>query len=122
MASPARITGPTLDVLEAFLAARARNEDLHGWAIAKATGRSSPTVYGVLDRLEDAGWVEGAWEEQAPDVNRPRRRLYRLTCEGAVRASALLAERRPGSVLGVLRSPPRLLLQGLYAALGGRPR
>ncbi|WP_185949694.1 PadR family transcriptional regulator [Microbispora sp. KK1-11] len=72
-------------------------------------------MYGVLDRLEDAGWVEGAWEEQAPDVNRPRRRLYWLTGEGAVRASALLAERRPGSVPGVLRSPPRLLLQSLYA-------
>jgi len=98
MAGPARVTGPLLDVLGAFLEASGDNIELHGWAILKATKRSGPTVYGVLDRLEDAGWVVGRWETQHPQANKPRRRLYRLTPSGIIAARALLAERRPGSL------------------------
>ena len=68
---------------------------MFSWAITKATKRSGPTVYGVLDRLEDAAWITGRWEDQYPDSNKPRRRLYRLTPTGVTAARALLAERRP---------------------------
>ena len=61
----------------------------------RETKRSGPTVYGVLDRLEDRGWIEGYWEDQDPDSNRPRRRFYRLTLQGAAGLHDLLAERRP---------------------------
>lgn len=99
MAVPVRVTGPLLDVLEALLAALVDgDEDPHGWAIMKSIKRSGPTVYGVLDRLEDGGWVTGAWEDQPADANRPRRRRYRLTNTGADRARALLLERRPGAL------------------------
>ncbi|MEU7863288.1 PadR family transcriptional regulator [Nonomuraea sp. NPDC049141] len=93
-----RITQPTLDVLEALVRAHDADEQIHGWAIMKATHRAGPTVYKVLDRLEDAGWITGAWEELEPDASRPRRRFYRLTGEGVPAAWALLAERRPAAV------------------------
>ncbi|MFT7841479.1 PadR family transcriptional regulator [Saccharothrix sp. BKS2] len=98
-----RITGPLLDVLEVLVAAFRQDEEPHGWTIMKAVGRSGPTVYGVLERLEEWGWITGTWEELPADESRPRRRFYRLTPSGRVEAVALLAERRPtrgGTALG----------------------
>ena len=95
MSGPERITAPLLDVLEVLLEATHEDREMHGWAIAKTTKRSGPTVYGVIDRLEDAKWITGHWEEQHPDGNKPRRRFYSLTPNGVIKARALLAERRP---------------------------
>jgi len=89
-----RVTDPLLDVLAVLLKAFADDVELHGWAIMKTTRRTGPTVYGVLDRLEKAEWITGRWEEQSSDVNKPRRRLYRLTPTGAASGGELLAERR----------------------------
>jgi PadR family transcriptional regulator PadR len=95
-----RVTGPLLDVLEYFLDAYRRgDQEVHGWAIMHAVKRSGPTVYGVLDRLEDAVWITGRWEEN-PEGGRPRRRLYRLTPNGRIEALQLLAERRPSAAPG----------------------
>jgi PadR family transcriptional regulator, regulatory protein PadR len=96
MTGPARVTGPFLDVLEVFIQALlTHGDDLHGWAIMKATQRSGPTVYGVLDRLEDMGWIEGSWENPGPDQATPRKRMYRLTPTGEAGTRELLRERRP---------------------------
>lgn len=95
MPSPPRITGPLLDVSECLLRARGQGRTVHGWALMKQTRRSGPTVYGVLDRLEDCGWITGWWEDLGPEESRPRRRLYRLTPEGAAGIRALLEQRRP---------------------------
>ncbi|MEV5541998.1 PadR family transcriptional regulator [Saccharopolyspora shandongensis] len=95
MKGPVRITDPLLDVLEVLLEAFRENRQPHGWAIMKAVGRSGPTVYGVLDRLEDAGWVTSQWEQQHPQDNKPRRRFYQLTPSGTTEATGLLARRRP---------------------------
>src|SRR5690348_14932116 len=90
-----RVTNPLLDVLEIFLQAfDSRDGDLHGWAIMKATKRSGPTVYGVLDRLEDAGWISGRWEDENPEPGKPRRRLYKITPTGVVGAREIIRERR----------------------------
>jgi DNA-binding PadR family transcriptional regulator len=89
------MTGPLLDVLARLRTADARGEDLHGWQIMKDTKRSGPTIYGVLDRLEDLGWITSHWEALEPDESRPRRRLYRLTDEGRSGAREVLAARRP---------------------------
>ncbi|MBT2225690.1 PadR family transcriptional regulator [Nonomuraea sp. NEAU-A123] len=97
MAGLQRITQPTLDVLEVLLRAHKEGEKIHGWAIMKETKRSGPTVYNALDRLEDAGWITGEWEELTPETNRPRRRFYRLTGDGVPAARALLTERRPAA-------------------------
>ena len=105
MRTPVRVTGPLLDVLEVFLQAFSDDKELHGWAILKATKRAGPTIYGVLDRLEDAGWVTGRWEDQPPNTNTPRRRLYRLTGDGVAAARDLLASRRPAASTQPTRQP-----------------
>jgi DNA-binding PadR family transcriptional regulator len=90
---PARITQPMLDVVQALYGAS--DCELHGWAIVKTTKRAGPTVYKILERLTDAGWLTARWEQHSPDLNKPRRRLYRLTPSGAQRAHALLSRHRP---------------------------
>lgn len=109
MAAIERVTEPTLDVLDVLLQAHRDDRDIHGWEIKKTTRRSGPTVYGVIDRLEDAGLVEGRWEDQGPDSNGPRRRYYHLTGTGVETAVALLAARRGGQArLKLAALMPRL--------------
>jgi PadR family transcriptional regulator PadR len=100
MSGPIRVTNPLLDVLEILLQAfDSRVDDLHGWAIMKATKRSGPTVYGVLDRLEDIGWISGRWEDDNPEPGKPRRRLYNVTPTGVTGAREILHDRRPQAFL-----------------------
>jgi PadR family transcriptional regulator PadR len=106
MARPERTTRPLLDVSECLLRADRRGEALHGWLIMKDTKRAGTTVYKILDRLEDLGWITSYWETLGPDENRPRRRLYRLTSDGRAEVEQLLAERRP-EVLKSLADPAR---------------
>jgi DNA-binding PadR family transcriptional regulator len=118
-----RVTKPLLDVLEVFLDAfEANHRELHGWAIMKAVARSGPTVYGVIDRLEDAGWINGRWEEQNPQPSKPRRRLYHLTPDGAIAARDLLTRRRPHSSPGVRRTVPGEAMGWLRLRLTGWSR
>ncbi len=90
---PIRVTQPLLDVVEALL--EADDNELHGWAIMKTTSRSGPTVYKILERLSGMNWVTARWEERPEEPNKPRRRFYRLTGEGARQARVLVARRRP---------------------------
>ena len=62
----------------------------HGYALAKATGLKSGTLYPILIRLAERGLVEACWQE-APAPGRPRRHLYRLTAYGAASAARALA-------------------------------
>jgi PadR family transcriptional regulator PadR len=100
-----RITQPVLDVLEVLVVAFDQHQEVHGWAIMKRVGRAGPTVYGVIDRLEDIGWLSARWEEENPQPNRPRRRFYQLNGESARLARTLLDERRPDWTSRVA-SPP----------------
>jgi len=88
-----RITAATVDVLDALLA----HPD-HCWGLLaiKRSGRPAGTVYPVLDRLEQAGWVESHWED-SNDRSGPRRRYYRLTGEGAPQAVSTVSEFRERS-------------------------
>jgi transcriptional regulator len=60
---------------------------LHGYDIARAITRKSDglltfhvaSLYPLLYRLEDRGWILGRWIEKA---GQRRRRCYRLTAEG----------------------------------------
>ena len=85
-------------MLEVLLGAFDEGTALHGWEIMKLTRRSGPTVYGTIDRLEDAGWITGRWEQENPEPNRPRRRFYRLTPNGVAEVRKLLAARRPEAI------------------------
>ncbi|GAA2128867.1 PadR family transcriptional regulator [Actinomadura napierensis] len=123
MSGPIRVTGPLLDVAEVLLQAFDDKVELHGWAILKATKRSGPTVYGVLDRLEDAGWIIGRWEDQHPEPNKPRRRFYQLTPTGVVAARNVLAERRPETLNRPPRPAPGMAVIGwLHGLLPGGAR
>jgi DNA-binding PadR family transcriptional regulator len=53
-------------------------EKAYGWDIMRAAAVGSATIYPILRRIEEAGWVEGAWDDSAA-LGRPRRRYYRLT-------------------------------------------
>lgn len=86
-----RVTDATLDVLEALMGP---DEELYGLKIAQNAGRKVGSVYPILARLEEAGWVESSWEREERGERGPRRRFYRFTLEGLDAARALLTERR----------------------------
>lgn len=120
MARFSRTTGPLLDVSACLLRAHAQGEKLHGWAIMKATKRSGPTVYGVLDRLEDRNWITGYWEQdQDAGSSKPRRRFYEVTPEGLAGMSDLLAERRPEALLEPKHRAPGFTLPGRRSVAPG---
>jgi PadR family transcriptional regulator, regulatory protein PadR len=88
-----RITLPTAAVLRQML--KDPSADYYGFALAEATAFPSGTIYPILARLEAAGWLVSFWEEGDPAVlERPRRRMYRLTGAGAHRARTALKEAR----------------------------
>ncbi|WP_033817750.1 PadR family transcriptional regulator [Kitasatospora sp. MBT63] len=91
METPFRVTAATLDVLEVLLGAR---EELHGFAVVRASGRPTGTVYPILGRLEEAGWLESRWELEHPEVGRPRRRFYALSAAGMDAAAAVVLKQR----------------------------
>jgi PadR family transcriptional regulator, regulatory protein PadR len=70
----------TVAVLDA-LAARA-SEWSHGYDLCRSLGLKAGTVYPILIRLAERGFVETAWEQDVPQ-GRPPRHLYRLSAAGA---------------------------------------
>lgn len=95
-----RVTAPTVDVLDALLAAQ---EPMWGLAIAKQTGRTPASIYPILSRLEAGGWLQGSWEDDAERPG-PRRRLYQLTNAGRAGGQQIVDDfqrRRPASVAPV---------------------
>lgn len=65
----------------------------YGLGMAEEADLKSGTLYPILRRLTDAGWLERKWEDVDPsEAGRPRRRLYRLTGDGAVAARREIAE------------------------------
>jgi PadR family transcriptional regulator, regulatory protein PadR len=77
----------------------------YGLQLCTVTGLPSGTVYPIIARLEQAGWLESWWED--PDLHategRPRRRYYRLSRDGAETARLVLARSyrsRAGAIPG----------------------
>jgi DNA-binding PadR family transcriptional regulator len=93
-----RLSAQTLSVLAALEADPAAW--LHGYLVAKQTGLASGTLYPILIRLHEHGLIEARWEDEQP-AGRPRRHLYRLTCDGLAVARTALAQaaakRRPAA-------------------------
>ena len=64
----------------------------HGYALMKATGLASGTLYPLLMRLAEEGFVESRWQE--PGLRgRPPRHAYRITVAGLRRLAQGHAER-----------------------------
>ena len=83
-----------LSVLAACLDLKMQGSaEVHGFLIAKKIGdqtgakmlTSHGTLYKALGRMEKTGLLKSRWEDPvaAATESRPRRRLYRVTAEGA---------------------------------------
>ena len=85
------MTYPTALVLQAL--ARGFH---HGFDIMDATGLPSGTVYPILRRLDREGLLTSAWEKQstAQREQRPPRRYYDITPDGAVMLAAAVGRFR----------------------------
>jgi PadR family transcriptional regulator len=74
-----RPSAQTRAVLAALVGERDRWR--HGYELSKETGLASGTLYPLLIRLADRGYLESKWEE-SDARGRPPRHLYRLTAVG----------------------------------------
>lgn len=93
-----RMTLATQLVLRALMAKPA--DDQYGADIAGRAGLPGGTIYPILARLEQIGWLESHWETIDPSVaGRPRRRYYALSRDGAEKVPEALraVERRTKS-------------------------
>ncbi len=80
-----RITKQVMSVL--LLMLEAPDASWYGLELARKTGFKTGTIYPLLARLEQTGWLESDFETADPSVEkRPRRRLYRLTGVGETAA------------------------------------
>lgn len=83
MAKSPQLTPQTMRVLSTLYHASGAS----GAEVCRETGLPSGTVYPILTRLEEAGWLHSNWEIGDPAVlGRPRRRYYTLTAEGVQKA------------------------------------
>lgn len=65
----------------------------HGYDLMRQTRLASGTLYPLLIRLHEAGYLEARWEEPVMPARAPRH-AYRRTASGVAFGRALLAERK----------------------------
>lgn len=66
----------------------------HGFSLSQETGLASGTLYPLLIRLADQGYLEARWEIE--DRNgKPPRHAYRLTAAGLRLAKEAASSKRP---------------------------
>ena len=68
----------------------------HGYGLCRQTGLKSGSMYPILMRLADRGWLETDWESEVP-AGRPPRHLYRLTKSGLDAAGEFAAAQAQNS-------------------------
>lgn len=61
----------------------------YGYDLSRQTGLSPGTMYPILKRLTECGWLEAAWSE-VQENGRPPRHQYRLTADGVKGAREVL--------------------------------
>ena len=100
MARSRRLSLPALQALAVML--EDPTAQYWGLAIAKHIHVPTGTIYPLLHRLEALGWLESVLEDQADEMTRPPRRLYRLTPTGvqAAREQVSTAQRSLTPALG----------------------
>ena len=78
-----RSSGQTLNLLRSLMDEPRKWH--HGYELTKATGLLSGTLYPMLMRLSDRGFLEHKWLP-SEEAGRPPRHVYRLTAKGAAHA------------------------------------
>lgn len=87
-----RVTRTLLHVLAVLVSNHPQR--ITGAEICRQTGILSGTVYPLLIRLKDKGWLYSEDEDIDPVVEgRPKRKFYFLTSRGSQEAKKLLEER-----------------------------
>lgn len=76
----------TIAVLRAL--AQSPAEWRYGYDLCQELDLKAGTLYPILIRLADRGWLDTAWENDAPP-GRPPRHMYRLTEAGCEMAGEL---------------------------------
>ena len=105
MPRPRRFSDQTLAVLLSLTQEPAHWQ--HGYDLCKQTGLKAGSMYPILMRLADRGWLETSWES-ALSAGRPPRHLYRLTRTGLERARELIAIRAGETRTGQTRLLPSM--------------
>lgn len=101
-----RMTLATRAVLSAFLAGPA--DEHYGLKIAEAAELPGGTIYPILIRLEQCGWLLSRWEEIDPaEEGRPPRRYYRLSERGAQAAAVAMTKAGSRRCRGMLSTRPQ---------------
>lgn len=86
-----RLTKPTIALLETLLSATS-DSPAWGLSICRDADLGPGTVYPILDRLTERGWVT-SHDETGPHPGRPARRFYELTGTGRQLATQALQAR-----------------------------
>ena len=87
MADPISDTAARKGSAELLILATRERGELHGYDIRRQSGERTgglltfraASLYPLLYKLEDRGWIDGRWKQAAGER---RRRSYRLTAEG----------------------------------------
>ena len=95
-ACPPQLTRQTMQVLAILTRHR---KGLAGSLIATMSELASGTLYPILTRLEEAGWIKSEWEQSGS-----RRKIYSLTTVGSRGAREEAAKWQ--TVIGLLASMP----------------
>lgn len=91
MPNPLRMSPQTVALFGRFLSQP--REWRYGYDLSRETGLKSGTLYPMLMRLNERGWLETRWT--APQsAGRPPRHMYRLTPDGLRAAREFLAPKR----------------------------
>ena len=88
--SPSKATRLTLNALVDSPAG------MHGYEIMKSAGVKPGTLYPMLARLEDQGFLVSEWEASTVS-GRPPRHKYSLTASGRKFAASMVDDRQPVS-------------------------
>lgn len=81
--------------------ARTHPHSSYGYDLSKATALKSGTLYPILQRLHEQGYLEAQWE-QSPHPGKPPRHIYRLTPEGLKLAQEKVQDPKIRAFMGAL--------------------
>lgn len=82
-----RLSPQTLSVLRVL--SESTTPWRYGYDLSRLTGLKSGTLYPILARMHDSGWLETKWE-QPSEPGRPPRHLYRITATGRAQARKVI--------------------------------
>lgn len=90
MPRPPNASPHTVAVLKSLLGTYPAHT--YGYDLSRATDLKSGTLYPILQRLHEGGYLDAQWED-SPHPGKPPRHIYRLTDSGLKLARERQAEK-----------------------------